>query len=105
MPLLGMLLSIFSECKELLTVLFAVPVSTAGSELCFSILKPINTFLRNNVDQERLCVLVMVSIEKEREGWNSTTKGFKYPADSLAKLEISISDTQKNEYDEKQNFY
>lgn len=54
----------FSECIKLLKILCTLPMTTVESERCFSSLKRIKTFLRNTMDQDRLCALAMLSIEK-----------------------------------------
>lgn len=56
--------TIFSETIKLLKILITVPMTTAEPERCFSTLKRIKSFLRNNMGQERLSALSMISIEK-----------------------------------------
>lgn len=55
---------IFSETIKLLQILITMPMTPAEPERCFSTLKKIKSFLINNMGQDRLTALSMVSIEK-----------------------------------------
>ncbi|CAI5656801.1 uncharacterized protein LOC109200018 [Oreochromis niloticus] len=55
----------FTETVSLLNILITTPMTTSESERCFSTLKRIKTFLRNNMAQDRLNALAMLSIEKK----------------------------------------
>ncbi|XP_016386768.1 uncharacterized protein LOC107722802 [Sinocyclocheilus rhinocerous] len=55
---------VFSETVTLLKILVTTPMTTAEAERCFSTLKRIKTYLRNNMTQERLNALAMLSMEK-----------------------------------------
>ncbi|XP_037334942.2 zinc finger MYM-type protein 1-like [Pungitius pungitius] len=57
--------STFSETVRLLRILITTPMTTAEPERCFSTLKRIKTFLRNNVTHDRLNALAMLSMEKQ----------------------------------------
>ncbi|ERL86554.1 hypothetical protein D910_03961 [Dendroctonus ponderosae] len=44
-------------------ILVTAPMTTGETERCFSTLKPIKTFLRNSMTEDRLSALSMISIE------------------------------------------
>jgi hypothetical protein len=54
----------FSETVKLLKLLCMIPMTTVESELSFSTLKRIKSFLRNTMEQSRLSSLALLSIEK-----------------------------------------
>ncbi|XP_067249008.1 zinc finger MYM-type protein 1-like isoform X2 [Chanodichthys erythropterus] len=56
---------VFSETVTLLKILITTPTTTTEAKRCFSTLKRIKTFLRNNMNQEMLNALAMLSMEKK----------------------------------------
>lgn len=54
----------FQELTKLINIILTIPMTTSEPERCFSTLKRIKTFLRNNMNQDRLNALAMISIEK-----------------------------------------
>lgn len=56
---------VFSETVTLLKILITTPITTTETKRCFSTLKRIKTFLRDNMNQERLNALAMLSVEKK----------------------------------------
>lgn len=54
----------FRELTKLINIIITIPMTTSEPERCFSTLKRIKTFLRNNMNQDRLNALAMLSIEK-----------------------------------------
>ncbi|XP_040198165.1 acidic leucine-rich nuclear phosphoprotein 32 family member A isoform X1 [Rana temporaria] len=64
----------FRETVTLLKILITTPMTTAEGERCFSTIKRIKTFLINDIPQERLNALAMLSMENrvmtEMTGFN-----------------------------------
>jgi hypothetical protein len=59
------LLGIFDEVAVLLRISLTLPVSNASCERIMSVLKRIKTYLRTNMQQQRLSDLAFLSVEKE----------------------------------------
>lgn len=57
---------VFHEMFKLYKIALALPVSTAACERCFSVLKLIETVLRNTMSYERLSNLGVLSVESRR---------------------------------------
>lgn len=54
----------FSEIFNLSSLILTIPVSTSSVERSFSALKRIKTYSRNQMQEERLSELALISIEK-----------------------------------------
>ncbi|KAJ4441361.1 hypothetical protein ANN_11216 [Periplaneta americana] len=55
---------IFPEVIKLLKILITIPMITSEAERCFPTVKRIKTFLRNSIEQDSICALAMLAIEK-----------------------------------------
>jgi hypothetical protein len=58
-------ISIFISTFKFLQILATLPVTTGNSERCFSILKRLKTYLRNNTCENRLNGLAMMNIHSD----------------------------------------
>lgn len=54
----------FHEIYKLCCIAIKIPASSAGCERFFSVLKQINSYLRNATSQDRLTNLSIINIEK-----------------------------------------
>lgn len=55
----------FPESVKLLQIIVTFPMTTGEAERCFSMLKRVKTFMRNTMNEDRLCALAMCSLEKD----------------------------------------
>ncbi|XP_075232954.1 zinc finger MYM-type protein 1-like isoform X2 [Lycorma delicatula] len=55
---------VLGEITKLINILLTVPMTTSETERCFSTLKRIRTFLKSNMNSERLNALSVLSMEK-----------------------------------------
>ena len=54
----------YSEVIKLVRIAMTIPVTTAGNERFFSVLKRVKTYLRSTTSDERLSHLMLMSVER-----------------------------------------
>ena len=54
----------YSEVIKLVRIAMTIPVTTAGNERFFSVLKRVKTYLRSATSDERLSHLMLMSVER-----------------------------------------
>ena len=59
---------VYSQIFILLKIYLTLPVTSAGAERSFSVLKRLKTYLRSTLGQERLSSLAILDIEYEQTG-------------------------------------
>lgn len=62
--ILNTLPTAFSEILSILRILLTIPVTTAGNERFFSVLKRVKNYLRTTTGDDRLCSLMLMATEK-----------------------------------------
>ena len=63
--ILNILPTAFSEILSILRILLTIPVTTAGNERFFSVLKRVKNYLRTRTGDDRLCSLMLMAIENK----------------------------------------